>query len=161
MDHLFEDDDPQTINAIIRAFFVDHGGNMPASVLAQAIIDAQVLPPGVLDRAALRGVIAMCRRALSAATKEGIPFAQPTGKGKQAHWQQLDLFTFAQTRALIARRVRSLAEDFEVTRRLQVWCLERFGHAPEIPELIMPATLDDEDDVRAEYDADPDHDETR
>jgi hypothetical protein len=156
MDRLFDDDDPRTVYGIIRTFFAERGGNMPARVLAKAIVDEQVLPPGVVERAALRGVEQMCRRALSRPTAEGVPFAQPIGKGHKAHWQQLDLFTHTQARALIARRVQNLAEDYEVTRRLWTWCLERFGSAPEIPELIMPASVDedpDSDDVRAEYDA--------
>jgi hypothetical protein len=155
MDRLFDDEDPRTVFGIIRAFFADRGGNMPARVLAKAIVDEQVLPPGVVERAALRGVEAMCRRALSRPTAEGVPFAQPTGRGKRAHWQQLDLFTYTQARALIARRVQNLAEDYDVTRRLWTWCLERFGSAPEIPELIMPSTPDGDAgaDVHAEYDA--------
>jgi hypothetical protein len=147
MARLFDDDDPQTVDAIIRHFFKGRGGNMPAPELAKALIAEQVLPPGVVDRAALRGVTAMCRRALSADTPERIPFAQPIGSGKNARWIQLDLFTHRQAVALIKRRSRDVHDDYEKLRRLQTWCLERFGMAPEIPELIMPSTeLDDPSD---------------
>jgi hypothetical protein len=146
MTRLFDDDDPHTVNAIIRRFFAEHGGDMPAQALAKALIDEKVLPAGVVERAALRGVIAMCRRALSAETDERIPFAQPTGKGQRARWIQLDLFTHAQAFALIKRRSQDEYDDHEKLRRLQAWCLERFGSAPEIPELIMPATVDDDSD---------------
>jgi hypothetical protein len=154
MTRLFDDDDPQTVDKIIRRFFSERGGNMPALELAKALIHEDVLPSGVVDRAALRGVAAMCRRALGADTDEHIPFAQPTGKGQRARWIQLDLFTRPQAFALIKRRSQDEYDDHEKLRRLYAWCLDRFGVAPEIPELIMPATFDSEPDDDASDDAD-------
>ena len=145
MSRLFEDEDPATIGAIIRAAFQKRGGNIPIHDLAAALIAEKVLPAGVVERAALRGITETCRRALSVISTEGVPYAQPLGTGRKARWKQLDLYTHADFSQLIAQRVRNLEEDFEMTRRLQICCLERFGSAPEIPELIMPVSVDDAD----------------
>lgn len=140
MERLFNDEDPRTVAALLQAYFAELGGNLPMRDFARAVVDNHKVPQGVIDRAALRGIEALCRRALSRPTDEGVPFAQPSGIGKQSQWQQLDLFTQAQTYALIARRVKNLTEDHEAVRRLWTWCLERFGSAPDIPELVIPVT---------------------
>jgi len=140
MDQLFEDDDPQAISETIRDFFVTLGGNIPMRELATAVIERQVLPDSVIERCTLRGVMAMCRKALSAKTRENLPFAQPTGEKRRDPWLQLDLFTQTEAYALIQRRSKGIADDYDELRALYTWCLEKFGSAPEIPELLMPVT---------------------
>jgi hypothetical protein len=154
MSHLFEDDDPHTVAGIIRAAFKARGGNMPARVLAKTLIDEKILPEGVVERATLKGVTVLCRHALSANTAEGLPFAQPVGNAGRARWLQLDLFTQAQMFALIRRHAQQLGEDHEQIRRLYAHCLERYGVAPEIPELIMPSDVDAAADVVEDDDED-------
>jgi hypothetical protein len=138
MDQMFDDDDPQDLSERIREFFITLGGNVPMRDLASAIIDRQVLPQPVIDRCTLRGVMAMCRKALSAKTRENLPFAQPTGAKRQDPWLQLDLFTQAEAHALIQRRSKGIVDDYDELRALYTWCLEKFGNAPAIPELLMP-----------------------
>jgi len=137
---MFEDDDPQDISERIREFFITLGGNVPMRDLAMALIDRHVLPQGVIERCTLRGVMAMCRKALSAKTRENLPFAQPTGAKRHDPWLQLDLFTQSEAHALIHRRIKGVVDDYDELRALYTWCLEKFGNAPLIPELLMPVT---------------------
>lgn len=150
MPRLFNHED---ISEAIRGLFIRLGGNVPMRVLAKAIIDRKVLSDEAIERCTMRGLISECRRALRAKTEEGLPYAQPTGRGARTPWRQLDLFTQPMAFALLHRRSQNILEDHEELRRLWAWCLEKFGVAPNIPDLIMPD--DTNEDPRAEYDADP------
>jgi|SRR5580765_2250548 len=150
---LFEHDDKEAVAKTIRAYFVTLGGSVPLRELAIKLQSNHVLPQPVVDACTRRGLMDLCRKALRAKTEERLPFAQPTGTSSRSRWIQLDLFTQAQAFALLNRRSQGMADDFDELRHLHAWCLEKFGSAPEIPELIMPTT-DDADDTRAQYDAD-------
>jgi len=149
---LFEHDDREAVAKTIRDYFVTLGGAVPLRELAIKLQRNNVLPQPVVDACTRRGLMDLCRKALRAKTDERLPFAQPTGDSRRARWVQLDLFTRVQAYALLNRRSKGMADDFDELRHLHAWCLEKFGSAPEIPELIMPTT-DDGDDVRAQYDA--------
>lgn len=73
-----------------------------------------------------------------------LPFAQPTGVKRNAPWKQLAFFTRSEGHALIRRRIRNLHDDHAEIVRLGVWCVDKFGDAPSIPEL--PAYVDEGED---------------
>lgn len=132
MPRLFDDD---SASDQIRQVFIELGGNVPMRVLAEAILDRGVLPDDVLARCRLRGLVELCREALSRDTPEGVPFAQPTGRKRDDPWLQMDLFTYEQTATLILQTAHDLRADYDKLLRLRDWCRAKFGMAPEIPQL--------------------------
>jgi hypothetical protein len=131
---LFEEG--ESVGEVVRRVFVELGSNVPIRTVTQAIIDRQLLPALTLSHFLYRGLYERVRKELSAKTREGLPFAQPTSLVKTAPWKQLDLFTGDEAFAMIARRVDNIHEDYAELVRLHAWCLEKFGDAPVIPELI-------------------------
>lgn len=138
MRKLFEDSDHDATAAAIRDLFKELGGNVPTRVLAREVIDRDLLTPEELDRCAFHQVQKMCRDALRSLTDERVPFAQPTGGGRNDPWLQLDLFTYTEFTALLDRRAKAIEDDHQILRNLQDWCLRKFGRAPEIPHLSVP-----------------------
>ena len=133
---LDDDENTDDLQDIIRDLFVELGGNVPIRVLATEAITRGAIPESVLRRCQLRGVSDICRQALRAETDEELPFAQPTGRGSDDPWLQLDLFTYNRAELLLQERAEDLRRDNRKLRRLWTWCFEKFGRAPEIPQLV-------------------------
>ncbi len=123
----------ESVGAVVRRVFVELGSNVPVRVVTKTIIDQQLLPAATLNHFLFRGLNERVRHELTVKTKEGLPFAQPTGRQKEAPWKQLDLFTLDEAFALVTHRVENIYEDYAELVRIHKWCLTKFGDAPEIP----------------------------
>jgi len=121
---------------VIRQLFKDLGSNVPIRTVAKKIIDDELLPREELDRCRFRGLCDRVRKELTVPTNNLLPFAQPTGRERGVSWKQLELFNEAEAFALIERRIENAHEDYAELVRLHAWCLEKFGDAPGIPELV-------------------------
>lgn len=122
----------------LRDLFRELGGSLPIRLLAEEAITRGTIPEEVLDMCQVRGVSELCRTALKAKTEDDLPFAKPTSSAENnGEWKQLELFTYQEAQALIAREVDSLTADYQEVERLQRWCLAKFGRAPEIPKLLQ------------------------
>jgi hypothetical protein len=135
---------------IIRRVFVELGSNVPSGAVTRSILDRDLLPSEMRDGFLFRGLNDRVRKELARITIEGLPFAQPTGTKQRAPWKQLDLFTREEAYSLVRRRRRNLYEDHAELVRLHGWCLDKFGDAPDIPDLPPlvedgPVEQDDED----------------
>jgi hypothetical protein len=142
---LFDDDDEHATTEVIRELFKELGSSVPIRILANELVDRHLLSDALVRRVTIRGVSELCRTALSKKTAENLPLAQPTGSGPDDPWMNLDLFDYAQAEKLIERRVKGLSDDYAELRKLHSWCFDKFGRAPQIPELQQP----DDDDPRA------------
>lgn len=121
----------------IRVLFKELGSCLSMSRLATAAIERGVIPPEVLATCQLRGVQEFCRDAMKQKGDDGLPFAKPLGRSRQNRdWQQLDLFTYEQAEELIDNEAAAVCADYHELLRLHRWCLQKFGRAPEIPELL-------------------------
>ena len=124
----------------IRDLFRDLGGNVPMRVLGDEAVTRGVIPPEEVQRCTARGIAETCRRALKVKTEDGLPFAKPVAGGFDEHgfipWKQLPLFNYEEAVALLAREAKAVVDDYTELVRLQRWCLDRFGKAPEIPALV-------------------------
>lgn len=119
----------------LRELFANLGGDMPVRVLAEEAITRGVIPSDVLASCQLRGVTELCRQALKTKTESGLPFAKPTSTKSDGEWKQLELFTYEQAESLVLREAQAMVADYHELLRLHRWCFDKFGRAPEIPEL--------------------------
>jgi hypothetical protein len=118
----------------LRDLFRELGGNLPIRAFASEAVDRGVISSEELERCQMVGVQALCRQALKVKTEAGLPFAKPTTEDGR-NWSQLELFTYGQAEALIEREAKALMADYQELVLLKRWCLEKFGRAPEIPEV--------------------------
>jgi hypothetical protein len=142
-DALFPHEPRSVVLQRLRDLHADLGGNIPIRVLAREAIQRGILTADELSRCQMEGAMALCRTALKAKTKAGLPYAKPTSDGEnedELHWQNLELFTYDEAANLIIREAHALANDYGELLRLHRWCLAKFGKAPEIPELHEPET---------------------
>ena len=128
----------------IRDLFNDLGGAVPLRELADAAVARGVVPPEMIAACQQRGLTALCRQALKVETDDRLPFAKPMsddGDDDHTRWGRLNLFTYDQAAALVLRESKAWVADRIKIERLRQWCLDRFGRAPDIPELreIEPA----------------------
>jgi hypothetical protein len=132
MSGLFGDAD---IGEVIRALFVELGF-VPVRVLAKEVIKRKLLSPEDLARHQLRSVQTLCRQALAVLGKNGVPFAQPTGKHRNDPWQQLEMFTYEQFCDLLTRRAEGIVDDYEKLRTLHTWGTHKYRRPmPLLPYL--------------------------
>lgn len=126
------------VMAEIRELFRELGGAVSMSVLADEAVERDVIPPEMVEACQQRGLTALCRQAMKVKTADGLPFAKPiggSGKNDDATWSQLDLFTYDQAVDLVIREATATLADVREVGRLHQWCLNRFGQAPDLPEL--------------------------
>ena len=132
----------------IRALFGSANELMNMRQFARYVLESDVYTEEDLHRIHFRAVMADCRKALSEDGPEGVPFAQPTGQEEDEDgkllpiWKQLALFTEKESEALIHRRVLDLQFDHSKLQKLQEWHQERYGSAPEIPQLQVYSLQD-------------------
>jgi hypothetical protein len=162
MAKLFADSDRTTTETAIRDLFRELGGNLPIRELAIEVIDRGVLTTDELDRIRLRGVMDLCRHALSHITADGVPYAQPIRNGKRAPWVQLDLYTPDQFGSLLGRRAVGIADDCGKWWDLYTWGCQRFARGFQVPAFIQrwrDDFVNDDGDVDYRY-HEPEDDES-
>lgn len=111
--------------------------------LAQECIGRGLFGEEDLRNASVRWAQGICREALKQIdpiTK--LPFAGPTAtkdEGGGRTWQQLELMGYEDLATMIQGRIDGLVADYTTLVRIRDYCLEQFGRAPEIPEVMVPA----------------------
>jgi hypothetical protein len=134
---LFRNHPRRALHQKLRELFKELGGNVPMRTLADEAVERGIIPPEELDRCRMLGVIALCRQALKAKGENGLPFAKPTIQDTESPsdtWKQLELFTYAEAEALLAREANGITGDIEEWMNLHRWCYAKFGRAPKIPQ---------------------------
>jgi len=132
---LFDSPQSQT-QANIRDLLIEMG-RASVSDIARVAISRGLIDDETLNQCQMRGASELIRKALKATLPTGLPFAKPLsdGDGDAAEWAQLEMFTYDEFAALIIREATALESDYAKVLRLRDACLQRFGRAPEIPEM--------------------------
>jgi hypothetical protein len=121
--------------AIRDLFIHDLGGVVSMHMLAEQAIARGVFPDNMLAGFSKAGAAAWCRKALKQKDETGLPLAKPLTSGDGAVWKQWLLMTYEEAAAAIERDASSVVADYRELRVLYNDCKQRFGRAPEIPEL--------------------------
>ena len=129
----------------IRGLYDKEGGLLSIRHLAALVLKSSILSDDERHAMLLRGAESLCRRALVERDAAGLPYAQPVesepdeddedGVAQSPLWLRLELHDRPQWFKLIKRRVTEVDRDYEMLLKLWKACRERFGDAPEIPNL--------------------------
>ena len=129
------------------------GGLLSMRHLAKLVRKADIFSAEQLEDMALKGIQAYCRRAMAGRGPDGLPVAVVLPEQSNAApdtddsdapeqlplWQLTALLDKQQLFGVIRERCVGLDRDYAMIQRFRDHCLERFGEAPEIPELLIPA----------------------
>jgi hypothetical protein len=100
-------------------------------------LQSGIFPDEVLDKFTRNGGMAFCRDALKRKDLlTGLPLAKPVGRGTDAEWQQLILFSCDEYVDLLNSEYEAIEADLEEFRKLYQNGRSRFGNSiPKYPLL--------------------------
>ncbi len=123
----------------IQEEFEAVGGQMGNRVFAEHCI-YQGFFDADRDHVMVDYAMRVIRRALKADTSYGIPFAGPTGEVDEESgapvWKKLELWTYADFEWDAKRGGEEIGADHARLKRKNEFCLEKYGKAPSIPDLV-------------------------
>jgi hypothetical protein len=131
-------------NQQIRELFEVEGGAMGNRQFAELCIYQ-----GIFDadrhEVLVNYAMSQIRRALKEDTSYGIPFAGPTAERDEESgavvWKKLELWTYEDFEWDARQGSDALTADLARLKRKNEFCLEKYGKAPVIPELMYPAEV--------------------
>lgn len=125
----------------IRELFDADGGRSGNRAFAELCI-YQGIFDGDAHEVLVRDAMARIRRALKEDTAWGVPFAGPTGEVDEESgavvWKKIELWTYEDFEWDAKRGGEALGQDYARLKRKNEFCLEKYGRAPAIPELVPP-----------------------
>ena len=99
--------------------------------------DASIFTPEEKKTALHRWSVRVCEDALKTRDAvSGLPFAGPSAETR-SFWKQLSLMDYDDAAFNLSMRSGQLQADYEMLCRFQAWMIERWGTAPEIPQVVM------------------------
>lgn len=123
----------------IVSVYEKNGCQMSTKRLAQACIQEGVFAEVDLNNASVRWAQVAVRDALHQKLANGIPYAGPTPKrddeGHQV-WKQYSLWDYEDAEYILTDRVKGLLGDYKPIVALHAFMMEKWGKAPEIPQLV-------------------------
>lgn len=150
----------------IWSVYRKYGGDISLHRLTQYCLIEGVWTPEEQHSLVFTAAQNACHQALQVKSPEGLPMAGSTRKQDDdgnARWRQLLLWDYDDALHNLQLRVRQTMEhDWKIVKALHHWMLERFGHAPAIPQWVMPDGEQawwqeiQEDDSDEDYVLDPD-----
>lgn len=101
--------------------------------LARACLDRGLYGDDERERIFIHAVQADCRRALSAPTPSGLPFAGPTSQRDEDGaplWVQPQFWTYEDCCVNLERRATGIKGEYQVYLHIHDYTIETFGKAP-------------------------------
>lgn len=137
MENVLEMPSADGLQERVRALFDEMGGRMTARTLAETALDRGIFDDMTVESFTLRGAMVFVKKALKVKLEDGLPKAKPIGEHKT--WVNRYLWDYAEFCDVIANESIGIVADHKGLRGLREWGLDRFGRAPEIPELLVLA----------------------
>lgn len=119
--------------------FEANGCALSSLRLAQKCIEAGIFEEYELNNATVRWAQTVVRDALREKLAEGIPYAAPTAKKDASGnpiWLQYRLWDYDDAAFILRERCEALMGDYKPIVALRDYIIERWGTAPEIPQIV-------------------------
>lgn len=124
----------------IIEIFEANGCSISTLRLAQKCIDAGVFDAVELNNASVRWAQTVVRDCLRAKLANGIPYAAATrstdAQGNRL-WKQYSLWEYDDAVDILRERCEQITNDYKPIVALREYIVERWGTAPEIPQLVL------------------------